>query len=385
MSKSFNPWLLVHPFILIFAINFLIIGENLHLYLANSFLKSSLSLVKLPPLLLDLTYFNNQYFLPFGLFPATVLTPLVVIFGTNFQESFIKFPFTLFNFWLVFQITKALKLSFNKSIYLSIFFIFGSIYTPVATIPFSAYLSQVIATFLILLAVYEFLTKRRYFLIGIAVAFAILTRITFVTSSIFFLIFLLKKPSNPLNIIKFSLPIAAAIILFGFYNLARFGNILENGYKHQIITEEAATRKEQGLFSAKHIPANLYYMLLKTPDPVLLDDSHVLKPPYLRADYYGMSIFFLSPVLFLLFKTNFKDRLVKACFLAIILMLVPLLTYYGIGARQIGYRYALDFYPFLLIPLAIAIKKIDEILLKFLVIAGVMITWFFTIEMLLGF
>jgi len=78
VSKPFNLWLLVHPFILILVINFFIIGENLHVYLAYSFLKGSLSLVKLPLLLLDLAHFNNQYFLPFGLFPAMALTPLVV-------------------------------------------------------------------------------------------------------------------------------------------------------------------------------------------------------------------------------------------------------------------------------------------------------------------
>jgi hypothetical protein len=38
-------------------------------------------------------------------------------------------------------------------------------------------------------------------------------------------------------------------------------------------------------------------------------------------------------------------------------MLFVVLGYYGIGVRQYGYRYALDFYPFLFLMLAYAARQ----------------------------
>ena len=126
-------------------------------------------------------------------------------------------------------------------------------------------------------------------------------------------------------------------------------------------------------------------MLIKTPDPILTGTSEVLKFPYLKFDNYGMSIFFLSPVLFLIFKTNYRDKLVKISMVTIAITLIPLLTYYGIGFKQVGYRYALDFFPFILLILIPAVKRISETSLKWLVFTGVVITWFFTLEKLAGF
>lgn len=93
----------------------------------------------------------------------------------------------------------------------------------------------------------------------------------------------------------------------------------------------------------------------------------------------------MSPVLFLLFKAKLNDKLVKTSLFTVLLTLVPILTYYGIGYKQVGYRYALDFFPFLLIPLISVVKKTSQSAIIFLIIIGVLLTWFFTFEKLAGF
>ncbi|OGD95046.1 hypothetical protein A3F02_01220 [Candidatus Curtissbacteria bacterium RIFCSPHIGHO2_12_FULL_38_9b] len=97
-----------------------------------------------------------------------------------------------------------------------------------------------------------------------------------------------------------------------------------------------------------------------------------------------MSIFILSPILLLIVRTDSKRKIVKISFITILATLIPILLYYGIGWRQIGYRYALDFAPFLLIPLVIALKKINIKTIGILVLSGVLITWFFIFEFLAG-
>jgi len=387
MHNYLSLLFLIFLFIPLFALNLYSFGETHHIYLANSFLQGSLSLVQLPQTLTDFAYFNGHYYWPQGLFPAVLLAPFVWIFSLNFQESFLKFPLTVINFWFVYKIALSLKLQKIKAIFISIFFIFGSVYTPVAAIPLSVYFSQVVTVTILLWAIYEFLNSKRYFLIGTLIALAFLTRATTIFASAFFLIPLLKKPLSAVNGLKFIIPITTALLLFGYYNYSRFGNILETGYHYQADGENPAgkdftNRKLIGLFSPKHIPTNLYYMLLKTPDPATNADSHSLQFPFAKTDYYGLSIFFTSPILFLLFRTNLKEQLSKIAMITCLLIALPIITYAGIGYFQIGYRYALDFLPFLLIPLAPAVKKVKLRNIQILIALGVFITWFFIIQTL---
>jgi hypothetical protein len=62
-----------------------------------------------------------------------------------------------------------------------------------------------------------------------------------------------------------------------------------------------------------------------------------------------MGIFFASPALLFAFRADFRRRVVKACWLGVASIMLPLITYYGIGYVQFGYRYALDFMPFLIL------------------------------------
>ncbi len=380
-----NIWILAYLFIPLLAASFILPYEQQFIYLAHSFLKGSTSYVALPPTFSDLSYFNHHYYLPYGPFPAIILMPFVLLFKPSFPPGLLKLALNILNFWLVYRISTILRLDTKKAFFVSIFFIFGSVYTPVASVSFGAYFAQVVATSLLLLALYVFLSKKNWLIVGTLLGLAIATRSNLIVASLFFISGLTKGFLNNKNVARLFLPIIASIILIACYNYQRFANIIEGGYSYQLIPEESILRRQQGLFSFRHIPANLYYMLIKTPDPIFNNASHVLKPPYLRYDQYGMSIFFLSPLLLLLFKAKLSDPYVKISLLTVLSITATLVTYYGIGWRQVGYRYALDFYPFLLFPLVSALKKTNIELIKIMVLCGVVITWFFTIEMLSGF
>lgn len=368
--------LLVCLFLPLLLINFLAGGERKHVYLANAFLKGSFSPVE-PPTLSDFSYFDGKYYWPLGPFPAVILLPFTIIFKTHFSEEFIKFPLTIANFYMVYKMATSLKLQKEKAVYLALSFILGSVYTPVAAIPFSSYFAHIVATTLLLFSLLEFLNRRRWFLIGLTLACASLTRPTIITAVLFFLYFLRQKPNYFTNFFKFLVPLALATIFSLYYNYSRFGSIFDNGYKYQIIPQESAARRDSGIFSPKYIPANLYYFLIKSPDPVLDDKLQTLKAPFIKYNHYGMSIFLLSPILFFIFKTNLRETLVKASLLSSLVIFVPISLYYGIGWKQIGYRYSLDFFPFLLIALIFALKKTSLTKIKALTILGILITWFF--------
>lgn len=383
MFKVPKYLLLAYLFVPFLAINLAVNTDQQFIVLTQSFLGGHLNLDFSKFSLNDLSYYNGHYYWPLGPFPTIFLMPIVSLVGTNVVQGIVQFPLNVLNFILVYKICKRLKLEEGKSIIISVFYIFGSVYTPVGAISISWFYAQTVAQTLSLLAVYEFLTRRRYILLGFLIAFAILSRLSLIANSVFFLYFIFHGENFRRNLFKFMLPIAASLIVLGMYNYTRFGNMLESGYTHQIIQPNLKEQRERGLFSLSYIPKNLYFMLLAPPKFNYLGDQ--LKFPYVIFNPWGMSIFILSPVLILLFKTSFKDKLVKPSILTILITSIPLVTYYGIGWMQVGYRYALDFFPFLLLILGSAVKKADPRTVKILVYAGVIITWFFLIEKISGF
>lgn len=383
MFKVPKYLLLAYLFIPFLVINLVINTDQQFTLLAHSFLKGNLDLDFAKYTANDLSFYNGKYYFPLGPFPAFLLVPFVFIFGTSFLQGFIQFPLNILNFALTYKISRKLRLSENKSWLLSLFFVFGSIYSPVAAIPSSWYFAQILTTTFLLLSLYEFMGKSRYLVIGILIGLAVLTRLSLIGTGIFFLIFILKEPNKINNLLKFLFPIIVTILLITSYNFVRFGDFLENGYQYQIVQEELKQQKALGLFSLRHVPINIYNMLFRPPKLVISEG--MLKPPFIVFDNWGLSIFILSPLLFLVFKAKFTDPLVKTSAITIVLVSVPILAYYGIGWRQIGYRYALDFFPFVLLILISVVKKIDETILKILIFSGVLITWFFIFEKLSGF
>lgn len=369
-------------FLLILFTNIGVTTQQHFVFLAKSFLHGSLSFIDTGFNLSDTSPFNGRYYWPLGPFPAIILMPFVAIFP-NFYQGYISFALAFVNFYLIYQICKRLNIDDKRSLILTLFFCFGSIYAPLVALPASYYFAQVIAASLIIFAIWEFLGKKRYLLIGLAIASSIATRITVLPATIFFLYFLFKKPVDSKKILVFVLPIIIGLIFLGFYNIARFGNFLESGYKLQIVYKDSQIRRESGVFSPVHIPANLFYFLLSGPEPVLTN-GHILKPPYLTFNAYGLSIFFLSPILFLFFLADYKKEINIIAAITSVITLIPILMYYGIGYKQIGYRYALDFFPFVFLIIAQTSRKISLKVLYPMVLFGVFFAMYFSILYLFG-
>jgi len=92
----------------------------------------------------------------------------------------------------------------------------------------------------------------------------------------------------------------------------------------------------------------VYTLLLAGPVPVMRDDSaFVLVFPFVAANPWGMSLFITAPCFMWLAGLRYRDGTSRLILLTILLTALPILFYYGIGYRQFGYRYSLDFLPLL--------------------------------------
>jgi hypothetical protein len=332
-------------------------GDQHFVFLARSFLAGKLYFIEqYASWWHDAVEFLGKHYWPQGPFPGVLLMPAVALFDylkLPFYQSYIQIFLNLGIYVLMYQIARKVGYTKQDSLFLSFAFAFATVFIGVSFRPTGWFFSQVVATLLTLFAIKAIIEFKRFWLIGILFGLILLTRATAFVGVlfVFWLVlfdkkFNLKKKINSSALIILSL--IPFILMFGAYNYFRFGNIWDQGYGIQSIAGNLSGAKSYGLFSPTHLPGNLYYFLIAPPQPVFKDTfSHVLTYPFIKADPWGMGIIFTSPYLLYLFFLKHKDRFSVGLILTIIAISVPVLFYYGIGWFQFGYRYSLDFLPFL--------------------------------------
>lgn len=341
-----------------FYINVLVDTQAQHFFaLAQSFLQGKLYFLFDPyKNWVDTTPFFGHYYWPLGPFPAALLVPFVWIFNLinlPFYQGYMQLYIVLAILYFIFKIARINKFSQYDSFFIMTAF-FTSSFLHIALFPSYSYFSHVVVVGLYFAAILEYLSSKRYWIIGLLVSFLLLTRITAGLGIVFFVfdILLNKDISSQKKykiLFQLLLPFCVGILFLFLYNYLRFNDFWETGYSFQRVIEYSLFRaKEYGLFSFVHLPGNLYYLLLATPEPIFRDGfSHVLSYPFIKLNSWGMSIFVTSPYLLYLFKFKYKDIVSKLFLLTIVIIAIPILLYYGIGFYQFGYRYAFDFIPFL--------------------------------------
>lgn len=328
----------------------------------------------------DLAFFADKYYVYFGPLPAILLIPSVAFFGESASQQILGLFLAVFDFWLLYKIARKFT-SPSISLWLTIFFIFGTIFLFLIVINLTAYQTQVIAASFLIMSLYEFFHRKRWLLIGLFLAMAGATRPTFYLASIFFLLEILQHLEIKQNFKKIMLlfiPIIITIFITGLYNYLRFGNPLETGYSYlYYLGEDLRQAASQGLFSLKHIPTNMFFLLFKGPDLIRMNDiNYASSFPFLKANPWGMGIFFTSPLFLYIFLSKLNSKYVLSSLITSLAMLVPVVAYFGIGVFQYGFRYAVDFYPFLFLILISVFQKNMPAVAKILIIYGILFNFF---------
>lgn len=351
----FILFLILFAFSIISTIIYLTVGQlgkdDVLVILSGEFLKWNVNLPTngLPER--DIANYYNNFYVYFGPLASLLLTPFVLVFGTPFPQVGIGIASMITSFIVIYLISKKLKFSSIDSLWLSLFFVFSTVLFSSSVINITAYQVESLGVPFILLSIWAYLSKKNALLIGIFLGLAVLTRFTLILSIVFFFMEFLKKRFSLKQLIFCVIPVLISILALGIYNNHRFHSLFETGYNYNISINSPPISGNliHGDISIRHLAANLYSFLIMAPLPLREKDTigFVLDFPYLKADGWGMAIWFTSP-LFLYLLTSFKKG--KYTFSAVavsILLAVPVFLWYSIGYAQFGYRYALDFLPFL--------------------------------------
>jgi hypothetical protein len=303
----------------------------------------------------DPVLYHGKIYWGEGPFPAVLLMPFVAFFSLShifFNQGYLQWMLVLGIVWFVFRLARLLSYSGEDSMILAFGFVLGSVFIGVASISSSWLFAQVVTTFLLFWSLYEFYTRKRWWLIGLICALVLMTRATAAPIVIFFGLELWqtagKKPQKLIKFAPLCLPVLGAAGLIGLYNFLRFHSPFNGGYAYQLLHSYSAESRSYGVFSLIHIPTNFYSAVLRAPQPVLRTaTSWTLKFPFIQNNPYGMSIFITSPYLLSLFTHQWSsfDSRARHLMIAIAASCLFVFSFYGVGLDQFGYRYSLDFLP----------------------------------------
>jgi hypothetical protein len=144
----------------------------------------------------------------------------------------------------------------------------------------------------------------------------------------------------------FALGAAPLALLAAAYNFYRFGKPGEFGHAFLYNNRVNTDIDRYGLFDFTYLQRNLEAAFLKLP--------HVsLNPLELGYDPYGLTLLLTLPLLVFLFIPKTRPRLHWPLWLTVAMCALPGLFYQNTGYMQFGFRFSLDYTPYLLLLFAI--------------------------------
>jgi len=383
-----------------------------HVYQADAFLHGRLDLGP-GYSWLELAFKNDKFYEVHAPMPAIIILPGVALFGQALNQTLVSAVVGASCAPVVFGIARNFAAKVSAQVWLTMLFLFGTIFWYSASSGGVWFFSHTVAVLFLLLAIYATLTMRNPLLAGLCLGAAYWSRQPMILGLPFFVIMFSdqwlrgssEKPLLQRIDVRPLLQLGVGLGLFGMltleYNNLRFGSPFDNGLDYSV---QAATLTDlyiHGPFDIRYIPRHIPVFFEMTP----VFQSHA---PYVVPSLLGMAIWGTTPAFLyalfpnirdwrkvavggaLLFVAIFiivsksastglgwdwaafeiphklhllpfyamialaivaglwyRDKLVIACWSAIIPVAVLMFSFAATGWAHFGYRYALDFYPFL--------------------------------------
>ena len=354
------------------------------------------------PAMQDWSVVDGRYYGYWGPMPALLLLPYVALAGLAASDillSCLLGTTTIFLMFLVLRQAHArgvLETTTGQCAALSLLFGLGTVHFYLTVVAQVWYLSQVVATFFICLAIYCILRTRDGvgWPIAASAAFgaALLSRASLLPTLVFFYVALWAFPlqssgastrQRARQAIAFSIPLMIAGTITALFNYARFGSVLETGLLVQTFTGAGEIFKERyeryGFFSWHYLGRNLYYYFINP------DLAHAAGTGALTFDPQGNSVFLVTPAFLYVFRANPRvGWFVRALWLATAGVVVMLLLFFGTGYFQFGNRYLLEVIPFAILLVAIGMRgrltRVATLLIGLSIVVNAWGTYRFCIE-----
>jgi hypothetical protein len=323
---------------------------------------------------------ERHHFVSFPPGPAVLMMPGVWIWGYEFNDVLFTLLFAALNFPLLYILLRRLSRggrsarSPSDNVWLVALFGFGTVYlwsSIMGQVWFTALIIGVTFTLLYLIFAID---ARRPFLAGLFLACAFATRTPLLFTSVVFFAFVLFPGGRfrredwggaLWTTAKFSLVPTAVGLSLLYMNHLRFEDWHEFG--HRYLAAGGLERiRDYGLFNYHFLSRNLASMFTLLPR---------LQPtaPYILISKHGMSLFLTTPVLFYLFRSRRREYRqdlfwYRLMWITVAIVALVHLFYQNTGWEQFGYRFSLDYTPYLILLLAIGRRPFGKVFMFWVLI-----------------
>ena len=326
--------------------------------------------------------------IPFPPLPAVILLPFVAIWGMATDQAFLSVVFGALDVGIAFWLLGRVPIRAGLRAALTVFVGAGSVLWYASSLGTTWFLAHVVALGLTFAAVAIALDADdrsrgvdrtaprplldwRQVLAGFLLGLAVTSRLT-VAFGVVFLIFVGGGGSWVRRAAGAALGMAIPVSLLLAYNLAvsgtLFNPVYESLYRYEVWAyPDLNYHAEWSLQDLRYIPQNLGIMLFGPPDVLPPCGAGVPREIWSAAGCswlvprpVGMSLLVTSPAWLLAVASLplLRDRRVAGGLLATLVIAGINLMHFSQGWVQFGYRFSLDFAPFLLIPVALGAERL---------------------------
>lgn len=307
---------------------------------------------------------TDRWYVSFPWFPAAVMLPFVALHGYQFNDtSFtvlvgalaLAFFYSLLRFLSQQQ---ALPRTDRGNFALALVLGFGTLFFYCTIRGEVWFTAEVLGVLFTCPYIRNSVGARRPIVAGLFCSMATLTRTPLAFTGIFFLLECLFPAGTPHREQLRTLPRrlepvlrklglfvvgAAPLALLAIWmNFERFGSVTEFGHSFLFNNRVNSDIDRYGLFDTVYLRRNLEAAFLMLP-PVSL------RPPALGYDPRGMSMLLTMPWLIFLLVPKRKSPLQPHLLAAALACALPGLLYQNTGYMQFGFRFSVDYTPYLLL------------------------------------
>ena len=288
--------------------------------------------------------------------PAILMLPFAAIWGMNVNQTMWSLFIGAIDAALAWRLLGRFRLSVSGRVWLTLFFAAGTILWSETIYGNTWSMPETCSLMFTLAALEEAFGPARPFRLGIFAGLASLSRYELAIAGATYAILALLRGRRIRDLFLMVPGFAAVGVVFVGLNEARFGSFFDQGVA-------LTGPKGAPAFGLRYLLGNINTIFFMVPN---VNDNF----PYFHPNFGGLSLIFTSPALVLAFKANLARIEALLMLVTAFLISLPSLLCYANGFAQFGTRHYLQVFPFLLVLMAMGMRRPDR-LTKILIVTSI--------------
>ena len=321
---------------------------------------------------IDALQYHGRYYVIEAPMPAILLLPFVALFGGQTNQTVLAAVLCAVAIGAAWELGERFELRSEANAWICAFLLVGTDLLWCATFGDVWFIAHVSAVCFTMLALVELAGKRRGWLVALFAACAFESRFSMIAAIPVYAYLVLRQREGYRAIEGFASVLILVAALWVLYNRARWGTWNDIGYTTWYHQDQVGMPTGSP-FRLSYVPNQLWSFFAQMP-------TALPAYPWLRPELTGVALTWTSPALILAFFARKPAVWVVSLWIAAVLTALPNFLYYVNGFAQFGMRHALDFEPFLVALMMLAVRQRlawwGEALIAYSVVAGFWGCWY---------